>query len=218
MGFDNDFCLTSLKVNDADPVTCQYDQDSLLSQAGAMSLGRNAQNGMMTETTLGGVTDSYVYNELNDRSCLLGSIHGYDCTFLEVGIMVQQKAALDKRIIAFLIDWVALCCLQSMIIGVFLLPNIRSISSSLLISSIVTATIITFSINLLKDSVNGMGLGKRIMKIGIRKEENSTQIPSIVQLVIRNLFIILWPIEVLLLAKNGKRLGDTVTKTDVYSI
>ena len=132
--------------------------------------------------------------------------------------MVQRKATLDKRIIAFLIDWVALCCLQSIIVGVFLLPNIRSISTSLLISSVSIATSITFLVNLFKDSIGGMSLGKRVMKIGIKKEENTTQIPSMFQLIIRNLFVVLWPIEALLLIKNGKRLGDTVTKTDVYSL
>jgi uncharacterized RDD family membrane protein YckC len=135
-----------------------------------------------------------------------------------MGIMVQQKAPLDKRIIAFMIDWVVLCCLQSIIVGMFLLPNMRSISPSLLISSVLIATSITFLVNLFKDSIGGMSLGKRVMKIGIKKEENSTQIPSMVQLIIRNLFVVLWPIEALLLIKNGKRLGDTVTKTDVYSL
>lgn len=35
-------------------------------------------------------------------------------------------------------------------------------------------------------------------------------------LIPRNLLILLWPIEALMLITKGKRLGDTVTKTDVY--
>ncbi|MCL6613796.1 MAG: RDD family protein [Firmicutes bacterium] len=132
--------------------------------------------------------------------------------------MVQQKAPLDKRITAFVIDWIGLCIIQSIIIGTILLPNLKFISPQILITAVITATAITFLINLFKDSIGGMSLGKRIMRIGIRREDNSAQVPSLAKLMIRNFLVLLWPIEAWLLVKNGKRLGDTVTKTDVYSL
>ncbi len=66
--YDNDFRLTSLSVNGADPVTLQYDNDSLLTEVGSLSLNRNPQNGLLTGTTLGGVTDSLNYNTLGEMA------------------------------------------------------------------------------------------------------------------------------------------------------
>ena len=60
--YDNDFRITSLNVNGANAIAFQYDADSLLTQAGSLNLGRNAQNGVLTGTTLGNVTDSLSYD------------------------------------------------------------------------------------------------------------------------------------------------------------
>jgi RHS repeat-associated protein len=61
-GYDNDFRVTSVTVNDANPVAYQYDADSLLIQVGDLTLSRSAENGLLTGTTLSGVTDSLSYN------------------------------------------------------------------------------------------------------------------------------------------------------------
>jgi YD repeat-containing protein len=60
--FDNDFRLTGQSINGANTVTFAYDADSLLTQAGALLLNRNAQNGLLTGTTLDGVSDTWSYN------------------------------------------------------------------------------------------------------------------------------------------------------------
>ena len=52
----------AVSVNGANPVAYDYDADSLLTQAGSLTLTRNAQNGLLTGTTLGSVTDSCSYN------------------------------------------------------------------------------------------------------------------------------------------------------------
>ena len=77
-GYDNDFRLTTLKVNNADPVAYQYDQDSLLSQAGAMSLAHDPQNGMLTGMTLGGVADGYTYNTFGEVTDYAAQYTGAD--------------------------------------------------------------------------------------------------------------------------------------------
>ena len=67
-GYDTDFRVTSLTVNGANPIAYQYDPDSLLIQAGALSLTRNAQNGLLTGTALGDVSDSYTHNAFGELS------------------------------------------------------------------------------------------------------------------------------------------------------
>jgi len=71
--FDSDFRVTGETVNGS-AVTFSYDTDSLLIAAGALTLRRDPANGLLTGTTLGGVTDSYSYNEH-------GEITGYAATF-----------------------------------------------------------------------------------------------------------------------------------------
>ena len=69
--YDNDFRLASISLNGADPISYGYDADSLLTQAGSLTLSRNAQNGLLTGTTLGGVNATQSYNgfgEVTDYS------------------------------------------------------------------------------------------------------------------------------------------------------
>jgi RHS repeat-associated protein len=65
-GYDNDFRISQVTVNDSNPVAYQYDADSLLTQAGDLTLTRSAQNGLLTRTTLGSVTDTYTYNSFGE--------------------------------------------------------------------------------------------------------------------------------------------------------
>jgi RHS repeat-associated protein len=60
--YDNDFRLTAGTVNGSHTVSYQYDADSLLVQAGALTLSRNAQNGLLTGSVIGGVSDVWSYN------------------------------------------------------------------------------------------------------------------------------------------------------------
>jgi RHS repeat-associated protein len=60
--YDDNLRLTSLTVNSEAPVNFLYDNDSLLIQAGPLSIDRNQQNGLITGTTLGNVTEAWTYN------------------------------------------------------------------------------------------------------------------------------------------------------------
>ncbi len=60
--YDNDFRLATLSVNGANPITFQYDPDGLLTRAGALTLRRDAQNGLLSGSTLGLITDTWSYN------------------------------------------------------------------------------------------------------------------------------------------------------------
>ncbi len=61
LGFDNNFRMTSQTVN-GKPLSFGYDLDGLLTGAGALTLTLDSQNGRLTATTLGAMTDSYVYD------------------------------------------------------------------------------------------------------------------------------------------------------------
>lgn len=55
------------------------------------------------------------------------------------------------------------------------------------------------------------------MGIMVRDENHLNKVPSFGRLFLRNLFLILWPIEFIILATNGQkqRLGDKIAKTVV---
>ncbi len=60
--YDNDFRVRSLSVNSSSPIALEYDADSLLTKAGDLTLSRDAQNGLLTGSTLGSVTNAWSYN------------------------------------------------------------------------------------------------------------------------------------------------------------
>lgn len=64
--YDNDFRVSTIRVNGANPIVYQYDGDSLLTAAGALTLARDAQIGRLTGSTLGNVTDSWRYNSFGE--------------------------------------------------------------------------------------------------------------------------------------------------------
>jgi RHS repeat-associated protein len=64
--YDTDFRVATESINGGSSVTFQYDPDSLLTGAGALTLTRNAQHGLLTGTTLGNVTDSYTYSTFGE--------------------------------------------------------------------------------------------------------------------------------------------------------
>ncbi len=52
----------SMSVNGGSPIVFQYDADSLLTQAGALSLTRNLMNGLLVGSRLGSISDAWVFN------------------------------------------------------------------------------------------------------------------------------------------------------------
>ena len=61
LGFDNNFRMTSQTVNGT-ALAFGYDLDGLLTGAGALTLSLDLQNGRLTGTTLGSMTDTYTYD------------------------------------------------------------------------------------------------------------------------------------------------------------
>lgn len=82
--YDNDFRIASRSVNGAHTVSFQYDDDSLLTQAGDLILTRNLDNGLLTATTLGTVITGRAYNgfgELASVTADAGSNSLYSATY-----------------------------------------------------------------------------------------------------------------------------------------
>lgn len=64
--YNNDFQVSNLRVNGANPVNFSYNADSLLTQAGALTLTRDAQSEAIIGTALGVVIDTLNYNEFGE--------------------------------------------------------------------------------------------------------------------------------------------------------
>ncbi|MGJ0428053.1 PKD domain-containing protein [Methylobacter sp.] len=77
-GYDNDFRVSSISVNGADEIAYGYDADSLLTQAGNLTLHRDTQNGLLTGTEIGSLTDSYTYNGFGEITGYLAQYAGSD--------------------------------------------------------------------------------------------------------------------------------------------
>jgi RHS repeat-associated protein len=82
--FDNNFRVKSQSVNGSNTANFTYDNDSLLTGAGSLSLTRDPQNGMLTSTTLGTVTDSWSYNgfgELTAYTATASAASAYSASY-----------------------------------------------------------------------------------------------------------------------------------------
>jgi len=123
-----------------------------------------------------------------------------------------------RRIAAFLIDHFAMTFLIVSIVFLSVGTNfIDENNISDFATRMLPALIFGCLLYVSKDAIKGVSIGKWIMGIMVRDEINPTEVPSFGRLFIRNLFIIIWPIEFIVLAasQDKKRLGDKVAKTIV---
>jgi RHS repeat-associated protein len=81
--YNNNFWVTSQSVNGSS-ISFSYDYDGLLTGAGAQTLTRHTQNGLLTATTLGSVTTSHGYStfaELASENAKYGGSTVYAATY-----------------------------------------------------------------------------------------------------------------------------------------
>jgi RHS repeat-associated protein len=83
--YDNNFRTTTEVLSGTDTVSFQYDNDDLLIGAGSLTLTRNSQNGRVTTTTLGNVTDSFGYSSF-------GEMTSYSAAFAGLSVYSAQYA------------------------------------------------------------------------------------------------------------------------------
>jgi len=100
LSYDNNFRITSLKVNGADPVSYQYDNDSLITNAGSLVLSRSSQNGLLTGTTLGQLVDTIGrsgFGEVTDYTATLAGTQLLKLHYVrdKLGRMTQKEETID---------------------------------------------------------------------------------------------------------------------------
>jgi RHS repeat-associated protein len=76
--YDNNFRVVSQSVNGANTVNYSYDNDGLLTSAGDLSLTRDADNGLLSATTLGTVSDAWTYNTFGEPTNYTAKASGSD--------------------------------------------------------------------------------------------------------------------------------------------
>jgi len=122
-----------------------------------------------------------------------------------------------KRILAFFIDHISLTGLMVLLAFALLGDKFGSMQPNKFMVGMSIVFIPGFFIYFAKDSFGGMSFGKRMLGIMVRSANDKNEIPSFGRLFLRNLTIILWPVEclVLLADSNKQRLGDKLASTVV---
>ena len=136
--------------------------------------------------------------------------------------MTEKKLETGTRLGSMLLDHF----IMTMIAGIFFIPEIISMTSNMLVheqpkSDVFGGTsyifMIGFAIYFCKDCINGRSIAKRILKLQI--VDNSTgEVASPLKCLLRNIFCVLWPLEVTAALINpSRRIGDWVAGTKLVS-
>ena len=129
----------------------------------------------------------------------------------------NKQASINKRIAAMGIDMVPACIIQAILMFIYIiLPIMSEKTSSVVIDNrIITITLIASVILVIKDSLKGQSIGKRVLKLQVISANGENVNASIGALILRNIFIIIWPVELLLMIAGQERIGDRIAKTKV---
>ena len=136
-----------------------------------------------------------------------------------------SKSTFLERVTAFIIDFIMISCIAIIpIVGCAIIMLIIGLKAGwtedefnyitpivLFFTLLISMTVLV----LVKDIKNGQSKGKKIMRIAVRDLSNPKQIPVKTKLILRNITLILWPIEIILLLLLKKRIGDMISSTCV---
>jgi len=128
------------------------------------------------------------------------------------------SASRKRRIAALLIDHFVMTFLIISIVFIALGPDFMDANSAGKMSATMLGVMLPgFFLYLAKDSIQGISLGKWVLGIMVRDESDPMVTPSFGRLLIRNLFLLIWPVEFIVLITNNRkmRLGDKTAKTIV---
>lgn len=135
---------------------------------------------------------------------------------------IDQKTNAGTRIGSMLLDHIAM----TFIAMIFFVPGMISVfSTAFEVNHEQTSTdifgglsyvgLIGFALYFCKDCINGRSIAKRALKLQV-VDNNSGNVASPIKCFVRNIFCILWPIEVIVtLANPSRRIGDMVAGTRV---
>jgi uncharacterized RDD family membrane protein YckC len=125
-----------------------------------------------------------------------------------------------RRIAAFIIDHFVMTFAMVSIIFLVLGPTfVDDNSMGNMTKSMLVVMLPGLFLYLAKDTVKGVSLGKWIMGIMVRDTNHPNNFPSFVKLFTRNLLLIIWPVEFIVLAadREKRRLGDRAAGTMVVN-
>ena len=136
--------------------------------------------------------------------------------------MTENKTNTGTRIGSMLLDHIVM----TFIATIFFLPNIISgfakafeinheQSSPDIFGGTIYVVLIGFALYFCKDSFNGRSIAKRALKLQV-VDNKTGKVASPIKCFVRNIFIIIWPIEVVVTLINpSRRIGDLVAGTKV---
>lgn len=121
----------------------------------------------------------------------------------------MRKATLDERFKAFFFDWIIWGAITT---GTFFI-------AAILVQDRILATkiVLPFAFWILFKDLNGNGFGKRRYNLEIRYKSNNKICKNPIILIIRNITILLWIIDLIMLffESESRRLGEMFTDTYV---
>jgi len=128
------------------------------------------------------------------------------------------KSSRKRRIVAYLIDHVIISFLiVSTIFGFLGADFFEKSDASKFVPTILFGMLFGFFLYFSKDATKGISPGKWVMGIMVRDQNDYNSTPSFRRLFLRNITLVIWPVEFIVLATSDKklRLGDNLAKTVV---
>lgn len=130
-----------------------------------------------------------------------------------------EIAGIGMRIAAFIIDHIIIVAVLACPSIIFTFSHIQSDPAEAW-TMFPVLMLMAFLIYCLKDIINGASLGKRALGLTVRSNLDTSEVPSVPKLFLRNILTFVWPIEFLVLVSGAKKtkLGDQIAGTNVYRL
>ncbi len=113
---------------------------------------------------------------------------------------------IKKRLLALFIDYFIIA------LAGFIILYLSRLSMPIYLQAVLRSLVYMFT----KDSFTGQSIGRRLLNISIIDKSSSEAI-SPVKALVRNIFLMIWPIEIIVLFVTGKRIGDIVTNSRIVN-
>jgi len=137
-----------------------------------------------------------------------------------IKLQFKRTATKGERVVAFFIDHMLLALVFILFIIIALMVDALNSVITFKQNSKVIFNLIFLPGIAMKDFVGGRSIGKRAFNTGVRCVENPNEVPKKWKLFIRNLTLIIWPVDFLVMILNEERmrLGDILAKTVVVKL
>lgn len=126
-------------------------------------------------------------------------------------------ATTGKRLVSFLVDYFIIILLMMGVHPLFLPTDWDMIPYQNVMGELYPMYLIGLAALLCKDVVQGISPGKALLNLRVSQTDEKFSYTSPKSLITRNLFLVIFPIELLLMVldKKSRRLGDKYTNTIV---